>query len=89
MWHDDRVWWNWLVGGLVVWAIVAVMASMLIGTVIRLADQRTRRHGGRALVDPAASQRAVARVPHRRPAIADEPLVRTPSGLSTTRRPAA
>jgi hypothetical protein len=37
---DDRVWWLWVVGGLVVWLIVATFVAVVLGRVIRLADAR-------------------------------------------------
>jgi hypothetical protein len=37
---DHLVWWHWLVGGLVVWLVVATAVGSLIGRSIRLADRR-------------------------------------------------
>ena len=38
---NDTVWWVWVLGALVVWALVAVVVGVLIGRGIRLADQRS------------------------------------------------
>jgi hypothetical protein len=38
---DHGVWWHWVVGGLVVWLVVAVLLALVIGRGIRLADRRS------------------------------------------------
>ncbi|UOY00209.1 hypothetical protein [Blastococcus sp. PRF04-17] len=35
------MWWHWVVGGLVVWLVVAVLLALVIGRGIRLADRRS------------------------------------------------
>lgn len=38
---DHRVWWLWVVGGLVAWIVVACALAVIIGRSVRLADQRS------------------------------------------------
>jgi hypothetical protein len=42
---DDRVWWLWVVGGLVVWLVVSASVALVLGRGIRLADARTAGTG--------------------------------------------
>jgi hypothetical protein len=69
---DHRVVWFWVVGGLLVWLVLALLVSVAVGRGIRLADQRA---AAAALplsaadvpgVAPAASPRAVALRTRRR-----------------------
>jgi hypothetical protein len=38
---DEHVWWQWVVGAVVVWLVVAAAFALLIGRAIRLADRRS------------------------------------------------
>jgi hypothetical protein len=45
----EHVWWLWVVGGLVVWLVVALLVGILIGRGIRLADRHSPGTGGAPL----------------------------------------
>src|SRR3954470_14777937 len=38
---EGSVWWLWVVGGLAVWSVVAVLFAVILGRGIRLADRRS------------------------------------------------
>ena len=38
---EGRVWWIWVLGGLVVWSVVAFFFAVVVGRGIRLADRRS------------------------------------------------
>src|SRR3954449_9657132 len=38
---EGSVWWLWVVGGLAVWSVVAVLFAVVLGREIRLADRRS------------------------------------------------
>jgi hypothetical protein len=38
---EGTVWWLWVLGGLVVWTVVAVLLALVVGQGIRLADRRS------------------------------------------------
>jgi hypothetical protein len=42
---EASVWWLWVLGGLVVWLLVALLVGMVIGRSIRIADARTSPTG--------------------------------------------
>ena len=64
------MWWLWVLGGLVVWIVVALVLAVVIGRGIRLADQRSGRVEVLTTADlPVALRPAPVAAPTRRRAI--------------------
>src|SRR3954470_16526695 len=58
---EGSVWWLWVLGGLAVWSVVAVLFAVVLGRGIRLADRRSLGTGLEDLLttaDLSASLRA-------------------------------
>ncbi|NEK84277.1 hypothetical protein GCU60_00605 [Blastococcus saxobsidens] len=62
---DFSVWWLWVVGGLVVWFVLAFAVAVVIGRGIRTADLRTPDSTGLLTTEDLARQPAAARVRRR------------------------
>jgi hypothetical protein len=72
--HDQTVWWHWVVGGLVVWLVVAAALALLIGRGIRIADRRSPGTGVALTTADLPTSFVPAPAPVRRRAVPLPPI---------------